>query len=77
MLEELLEKIRAYNPNVDEDLITKAFNMAEEHHRGQKRNSGEDYIIHPFNVALILADMNMDTPTIIAGLLIENCYQNQ
>ncbi len=69
MLEELLEKIRAYNPNVDEDLITKAFNMAEEHHRGQKRNSGEDYIIHPFNVALILADMNMDTPTIIAGLL--------
>ena len=35
MLEELLEKIRAYNPNVDEDLITKAFNMAEEHHRGQ------------------------------------------
>lgn len=69
MLEELLEKIRAYNPNVDEDLITRAFNMAEEHHRGQKRNSGEDYIIHPFNVALILADMNMDTPTIIAGLL--------
>ena len=69
MLEELLDKIKEYNPNVDEEQITKAFKMAEEHHAGQKRNSGEDYIIHPYNVALILADMNMDTPTIIAGLL--------
>ncbi|ERT56829.1 GTP pyrophosphokinase [Peptoniphilus koenoeneniae] len=69
MLEVLINKIKEYNPNADFNLITKAFNMAEFHHKGQKRNSGEDYIIHPLNVALILADMNMDTQTIIAGLL--------
>ena len=69
MLDNLLEKIKSYNPNVDEELITKAFLYAEKHHEGQKRNSGEDYIIHPYNVALILADMNMDVPTIIGGLL--------
>ncbi len=69
MLEVLINKVKEYNPNADFNLITKAFNMAELHHRGQKRNSGEDYIIHPLNVALILADMNMDTQTIIAGLL--------
>lgn len=69
MLEVLINKAKEYNPNADFNLITKAFNMAELHHRGQKRNSGEDYIIHPLNVALILADMNMDTQTIIAGLL--------
>ena len=69
MIEELLNKIREYNPSVDENAVRKAFDLAYEHHKGQKRNSGEDYIIHPFNVALILAEMNMDTPTIIAGLL--------
>lgn len=69
MLAELINKIKEYNPDADFDKITEAFDMAEEHHRGQKRNSGEDYIIHPFNVALILAGMNMDTQTIIAGLL--------
>lgn len=69
MLNELINKIKEYNPNADVELITKAFNLADAHHKGQKRNSGEDYIIHPFNVALILAEMNMDTPTIIAGLL--------
>ena len=69
MLEVLINKVKEYNPNADFNLITKAFNMAEFHHKGQKRNSGEDYIIHPLNVALILADMNMDTQTIIAGLL--------
>ena len=69
MLEVLINKVKEYNPNADFNLITKASNMAEFHHKGQKRNSGEDYIIHPLNVALILADMNMDTQTIIAGLL--------
>lgn len=69
MLETLLEKIKSYNPNVDEAFIRKGFEFAEEKHRGQKRNSGEDYIIHPYNVALILAEMNMDPATIVAGLL--------
>ncbi|EFI42248.1 MULTISPECIES: bifunctional (p)ppGpp synthetase/guanosine-3',5'-bis(diphosphate) 3'-pyrophosphohydrolase [Peptoniphilus] len=69
MIEELLEKIKIYNPSVEVELIEEAFNLASEHHKKQKRNSGEPYIVHPFNVALILADMNMDTATIIAGLL--------
>ena len=69
MLETLLEKIKSYNPNVDEAFIRKGFEFAEEKHRGQKRNSGEDYIIHPYHVALILAEMNMDPATIVAGLL--------
>ncbi len=69
MLETLLEKIKSYNPNIDEALIRKGFKFAEYHHQGQKRNSGEDYIIHPYHVALILAEMNMDSSTIVAGLL--------
>ena len=51
------------------DIIREAYYFAEKHHEGQKRNSGEDYIVHPFNVACILAEMNMDVSTIIAGLL--------
>lgn len=69
MLETLLKKIKSYNPNVDEDLIRRGFLFAEEKHKGQFRNSGEEYIIHPYHVALILADMNMDSATIVAGLL--------
>ncbi|MDO5713196.1 MAG: bifunctional (p)ppGpp synthetase/guanosine-3',5'-bis(diphosphate) 3'-pyrophosphohydrolase [Tissierellia bacterium] len=69
MLQNLINKIKTYNPNVDEDAISRAFKMAESHHKGQKRRSGEEYIIHPYHVALNLAEMNMDTPTIIAGLL--------
>ncbi|KXO17191.1 bifunctional (p)ppGpp synthetase/guanosine-3',5'-bis(diphosphate) 3'-pyrophosphohydrolase [Peptoniphilus sp. GNH] len=69
MLESLIDKVKSYNPTCDEDKIREAFELAEKFHKGQKRNSGEDYIIHPYNVALILADMNMDTQTIIAGIL--------
>ena len=69
LIDELINKVKSYNENADIDLIMRAYKMAEEHHKGQKRNSGEDYIIHPLNVSLILADMNMDTATIVAGLL--------
>ena len=65
----LIEKIKTYNPNVDEAEIRSAYELAKVNHQGQKRNSGEDYIIHPLHVAMILADMNMDSATIIAGLL--------
>lgn len=69
MIEQLIEAIRSYNPDAEFDQVYKAFEFADRHHKGQKRNSGEDYIVHPLHVALILAEMNMDVPTIIAGLL--------
>ncbi|MFB0971386.1 MAG: bifunctional (p)ppGpp synthetase/guanosine-3',5'-bis(diphosphate) 3'-pyrophosphohydrolase [Neofamilia sp.] len=69
MIKELIDKTKYYNQNIDEKTITDAFDLAFEMHKGQKRNSGEDYIIHPFHVALILAELHMDTATIIAGLL--------
>ena len=68
-IDDLIKKMETYNPNLNEDKVRSAYEMARIHHEGQKRNSGEDYIIHPLNVAMILADMDMDTPTIIAGLL--------
>lgn len=68
-IDDLIEKIKTYNPNVDEAEIRSAYELAKVNHQGQKRNSGEDYIIHPLHVAIILADMNMDSATIIAGLL--------
>lgn len=69
MIQKLIDKVQSYNPEADTDIIREAYYFAEKHHEGQKRNSGEDYIVHPFNVACILAEMNMDVSTIIAGLL--------
>ena len=69
MLEELISKIKANGNNVDIDLVKKAYDLAFEAHKEQKRESGEPYIIHPVSVAMILADMGMDTNTIVAGLL--------
>ena len=66
---EFLSQIEEFNPNYDMDLISKAYDVAEEMHRGQLRKSGEDYLIHPLAVALILADLGMDSQTVAAGLL--------
>ena len=64
--EQLLDKARA---NLDFDKIKLALGFAEESHQGKYRKSGDDYIIHPVEVAKILMDMKMDTDTIVAGLL--------
>ena len=69
MLDKLISKIKQYNSNADVDLITRSYHFANNAHEGQLRNSGEKYIIHPVHVALILAELNMDTATIAAGLL--------
>ncbi len=69
MLEKLVNKVEQYNPQADLSLIIEAYHFAEAAHAGQVRNSGEKYFVHPFNVAIILAELNMDTETIIAGLL--------
>jgi len=69
MLEKLLKRIENNCNTVDKDLIIKAFNFSYAAHKEQKRESGEPYIVHPLEVACILADMGLDTSTIIAGLL--------
>ena len=69
MIENLLLKIEQYNPHADMGQVIRAHTYAGAAHEGQFRNSGEKYIVHPFNVAMILADLNMDVTTIIAGLL--------
>ncbi len=65
----LVEGVKRYHPSDDLTLIDKAYRVADEAHRGQKRKSGEPYIIHPLCVAIILADLELDKETIISGLL--------
>ena len=70
MLGNIINQIESYNPNADLDIVVKAYNYAEmAHSNAQTRFSGERYFIHPYNVALILADLHMDVQTICAGLL--------
>ena len=66
--EKFIDLINAYNKD-EVPKITKAYLLANELHKGQKRESGEDYIIHPLNVAYILAQMHVDSDTVCAGLL--------
>lgn len=68
-LEKLIRRIEQYNPQTDLSEVVKAYHFGDEAHRGQLRNSGEKFFIHPVHVALILAELNMDTTTIVAGLL--------
>lgn len=67
--QELIDLIRPYNPDVDEKLITKAVDFAREKHEGQTRASGEPYYTHPVEVAEILAEMRLDTGSIITAVL--------
>lgn len=67
-LQSLIKSIKSYNPNTDVDEITRAYGYMVRAHEGQFRNSGEPYAIHPMAVAKILASLNMDDATIIAGL---------
>ncbi|MFA5536203.1 MAG: bifunctional (p)ppGpp synthetase/guanosine-3',5'-bis(diphosphate) 3'-pyrophosphohydrolase [Bacillota bacterium] len=75
-IEKLIEEIKAYDPSVNGDLIRLGYDFATIAHQGQKRKSGEDYIIHPLGVAQILAELQLDAVTITAGLLhdvVEDC----
>ena len=69
MLENLLLRIEQYNPDADLKLLIKAYNYASSAHENQYRKSGEKYIIHPVEVAKILAELELDVDTIAAGLL--------
>ena len=65
----LIDIVKRYHPSDDISLIEKAYKIADEAHRDQVRKSGEPYIIHPLSTATILADLEMDKETIVAGLL--------
>ena len=68
-IEELLKIIKKNNKKADLDMVRLAFDFAKEAHEGQKRKSGDPYISHPLETAIILAKMKLDLPTIIAAIL--------
>jgi GTP pyrophosphokinase len=67
--EDLLEKVRAYNPEADLELLRRAYVFSAFEHKGQVRHSGEPYMVHPLEVANFLADLRLDAVAIAAGLL--------
>ena len=69
LVEELLAEVAAYNPDVDRDLLARAFAFAAKAHEGQQRRSGEDFIHHPFGAAKICAELRLDDETIAAALM--------
>ena len=75
-IDDLVRRVEAYYPEANIVLLRKAYEFAAKAHKGQKRSSGENYIIHPVNVAATLIKLQMDMDSIIAGLLhdvIEDC----
>lgn len=68
-IEDLVTSVRLYDPSADTALIEKAYKFSEKAHEGQFRRSGEPYVTHPLGVAAILAELRLDTATIITGLL--------
>src|SRR2546421_1766447 len=66
---ELLRRMKANRPTEDLELVRKAYEFSQKHHAGQSRASGEPYLAHPLEVALVLAEMKMDPVSIAAGLL--------
>ena len=69
LYQELIVGVKKYHPSTDITMIEKAYNIAYEAHKDQYRKSGEPYIIHPLCVGIILADLELDKETIVAGLL--------
>jgi GTP diphosphokinase / guanosine-3',5'-bis(diphosphate) 3'-diphosphatase len=68
-VDELIEAVERYKPEVDRDLLARAFSFAAKAHEGQQRRSGEEFINHPFGVARILTELRLDEQTIAAALL--------
>lgn len=68
-LQRLITQIESYYPKFDKQLVEKAYFFAKKAHEGQFRNSGEAFIQHPLEVACILAELELDLTTIVAGLL--------
>lgn len=69
LYKELIDRIKTYHPSDDFSMVEKAYKLAVDAHKEQKRKSGEPYIIHPLKVAYILAELELDMETITAGIL--------
>src|SRR5437667_11707422 len=65
---DLVERVRSYNPNTNEDLLNRAYVYAMKAHGSQTRASGDPYFSHPLEVAAILTDLKLDDATIVAAL---------
>jgi len=74
-IENVLRLVTEYNPDGDADLVRKAWEYADRAHKGQKRRSGEPYVIHPLRVAHLIAELKLDVPSICAGLL-HDCVED-
>jgi GTP pyrophosphokinase len=68
-VQDIIERVRAYQPSVDADLIQRAYNFSSRAHDGQKRKSGEPYFVHPVSVAGIITELRLDAASVAAGLL--------
>jgi GTP diphosphokinase / guanosine-3',5'-bis(diphosphate) 3'-diphosphatase len=69
LVDELIAEVEAYKPDVDRELLTRAFDYAADAHAGQLRQSGQEFIYHPWGAAKILAGLQLDEPTLAAALL--------
>ncbi|MFL6037270.1 MAG: HD domain-containing protein, partial [Gaiellaceae bacterium] len=69
LIDELIADVAAYNPDVDRELIRRAFLFAADAHEGQQRRSGEEFVLHPWGAAKICAQLQLDDETIAAALL--------
>src|SRR5215218_7946163 len=69
LIGELIAEVAEYNPDVDRELLARAFRFAAKAHAGQQRRSGEEFIQHPYSVARICAELQLDDWTIAAALL--------
>ena len=67
--EDIVERVEAYDPGADLDLLRRAYVFSAREHRNQTRRSGEPYLVHPIEVAYILAELKLDLPSVVAGLL--------
>jgi len=73
--QDIVTKVKSYNPHADEDLIRRAYDFAVRAHDGQRRRSGEPYAVHPVGVTAIIGDLKLDVPSICAGLL-HDCVED-
>ena len=69
LVDELIAEVESYKPDVDRELLTRAFDYAAHAHAGQVRQSGQEFIYHPWGAAKILAGLQLDEPTLAAALL--------